>query len=317
MTTPSACTVAVIGAGKMASEHLRAFAGCPGVRMVGIHSRTRSRAEVLANEFRIETVADSVAELYEKTRATLVVVAVPALVTNSVSQECFAFPWTVLLEKPPGYNLRDAETIQAAAAAKGRKVLVGLNRRFFSSTRAALTDLAQYDTPRFIHVQDQQSLEAAASMGHPDVVVQNWMYVNSIHVIDYLRTFGRGSITSVSPVLGWAPHAAAVVVAKVEFDSGDIGLYEGIWRGPGPWAVSITTAEKRWEMRPLEQAAFQVRGERRLQAVDVHPCDGELKPGFRLQAEMAVAAALGQPSDIPTLDEAMPTMRLIQAIFAQ
>ena len=317
MTTQESCVVAIIGAGYMGREHVRAFADVPSVTIAGIHSRTRARAEALADEFGILGVHDSVSELYERTQANLVVVAVPETAANPVSRACFDFPWTVLMEKPPGHNLQDAEEIHSAAVARNRKVLVGLNRRSLSSTRAAMADLAQYDSPRFIHVQDQQNLEEAASYGHPDLVVENWMYANSIHVIDYLRAFGRGRITSVTPVFAWHPKTSQVVVAKIEFDSGDRGLYEGIWRGPGPWAVSVSTPEKRWEMRPLEQAAFQVWGERHLQPVEVHSWDRDFKPGLRLQAEMAVAAALGKPPDTPTLDGAMETMRLISAIFGQ
>jgi len=317
MTGQGTCTVAIIGAGYMARQHIRAFADVPGVTIAGIHSRTRSRAEALAAEFSVPGVYDSVPELRERTQADLVVVAVPETAANLISRACFEFLWTVLMEKPPGYNLRDAEEIQSAATAKSRKVLVGLNRRFLSSTRGALADLAQYGSPRFIHVQDQENLEDAALLGCPDVVVENWMYANSIHVIDYLRVFGRGKITAVEPVSAWNPENPGVVVAKIEFDSGDIGLYEGVWHGPGPWAVSVTTPEKRWEMRPLERAAFQVWGERRLQPVEVHSWDRDFKPGLRLQAEMAVAAALGKPSDSPTLDEAMETMRLINEIFGQ
>ena len=313
MTT---CRVAVIGAGNMAHQHIRAFADIPGVEVAGIYSRTRSRAESLAEQHAIDAVCGSVAELYEKTQAQLAVVAVNVEAMSAVSRTCFEFPWTALLEKPPGYNLADAERVQAAANEKGRRVLVGLNRRFLSSTRAAVADMARQKGPRFIHVHDQEDQEAAASMGHPDAVVENWMYANSIHVIDYLRLFGRGDVVSVTPVVGWSPGRSQVVVAKIDFSSGDVGLYEGIWRGPGPWAVSVSTPEKRWEMRPLEEASFQLSGERYLHRVEVHPWDREFKPGFRLQAEIAVAAAMNKPSESPTLEEAMSTMRLIAAIFA-
>ena len=69
------------------------------------------------------------------------------------------------------------------------------------------------------------------------------------------------------------------------------------------------------EMRPLEEASFQMRGERQMHLAEVHPWDRQFKPGFRLQAEMAVAAALGHPSQCPTLDDAVETMRLIAAIY--
>ena len=40
-------------------------------------------------------------------------------------------------------------------------------------------------------------------------------------------------------------------------------------------------------------------------------------PGFRLQAEKAVAAALGEPSDLPRIAEALATMRLVRAIYGR
>jgi hypothetical protein len=156
---------------------------------------------------------------------------------------------------------------------------------------------------------------AALTAGQPKLVVDNWMYANSIHLIDYFRLFGRGAITSVKPVIPWDPEHPGVVVSEICFDSGDIGLYEGIWNGPGPWAVTVAMPTKRWELRPVEQASFQNRNERRQQIVDPHMWDSQFKPGFRLQAEFAVSAACGGPTDCPTLEDSLQTMRVIQSIF--
>ena len=95
--------VSVIGAGYMAREHIRAFWDIARVKVIGIHSRTRVRAADLASEFDLTEVCNSIAELYDRTRAHLVIVAVPELSTNQVSCECFEFPWAVLIEKPAGY----------------------------------------------------------------------------------------------------------------------------------------------------------------------------------------------------------------------
>jgi predicted dehydrogenase len=315
MGRPEPCRVAVVGAGNMAREHIRAFADVSGVIIAGIHSRTRKRADALAAEYGIPTVCDSVPELFDRTRAGLVVVTVPELAMSAVSRECFRFPWVALLEKPAGYNLADANGICASAREEGRQVFVGLNRRFYSSTRTVRDDLERLERQRFIVVQDQQDQGQAKALGHPKAVVENWMYANSIHVIDYLRVLGRGKITRVEPVVPWDPVRPGVVMARIEFESGDVGLYQGIWNGPGPWAASVTTPEKRWELRPLEQAAFQPRGERRLHPVEAHSWDSEFKPGFRLQADMAVRAACGELSEVPTLEDAFETMLLIGKIF--
>jgi hypothetical protein len=191
---------------------------------------------------------------------------------------------------------------------------VALNRRFLAATLQAKAELAETSAARFIKVQDQQNQSVARGSGHPMEVVRNYMYANSIHTIDYLRVFGRGSITSVDPVLPWDPEHPGAVVCRIAYDSGDVGLYEGMWHAPGPWAVSVTIPGKRWEMRPLEQLTTQELGHPPRSA-EPSPWDTNFKPGFRLQAEAAVASACGRASHAVSLADAVETMRLIARIF--
>ena len=316
MNDSTECRVSIIGAGNMAREHIRAFQDVPGVTVAGIHSRTRERAELLAGEFHIPEVADSVPELYQRTNANLAIVAVDETSVLRVAESCLAFPWRLLLEKPPGLNVEEAKVIRQCAENENRGVVVAFNRRFVSTTMTAARDLATRDEKRFIHVQDQEDSSVAFALGRSQAVADNWMYANSIHLIDYLSVFGRGEIVSVERVVPWEDGKSNVVVAKASFDSGDVGVYQGIWNGPGPWAVSISTPSKRWEFRPLEQGAFQVAGSRATTVLDSDPLDEEFKPGLRRQAEAAVAFALGRPSDAVRLGDALKTMRLVGEIFA-
>ena len=310
-----ACRVAIVGAGYMAGEHIRAFKDA-GAEIVGIHSRTRDRADRLAAEHGIPGVCSSVSQLYEGTGAELVVVTVPELAANQVSQAAFGFPWAVLLEKPAGYDLRDAQAIVEEARSRGSRAFVALNRRFHSSTFAAWQDLLSDEGPKLIQVLDQQDQTVARAAGQPEEVVANWHFANSIHVIDFLRVFGRTPILAVDPVEPWDRERPGVVVSRVRYDNGDIGLYEGIWNGPGPWAAIVTAPSRRWELRPLEQAAVQARGERRLTPIEIESWDTAFKPGLRAQAAAAIAAARHEQSSLPTLEDAFHTMRLIEAIFA-
>jgi predicted dehydrogenase len=310
--------VAIVGAGMMAREHIKAFLDVPGISVAGICNRTRSNAERLAGEFGLRVVADTIAELYSRTRADFAVVAVYETAINTVIKQTLAHPWAILMEKPVGLDLADGEEIVAAARlrpAGSSAVYVGLNRRFLSSTRAALADLADDPYPRFIHVQDQQSLETARQLGHAAGVVRNWMYTNSIHLIDYFHVFGRGEVTEITRIAPWQPDNPGVVLAKLAFAGGDIGLYEGIWNGPGPWACAVTTPRRRWEMRPLERASYQNAGERTLNPVETHSWDNEFKPGLRLQAQRVAEAVCGDAQAV-TLDEGLRTTRLVDAIYA-
>jgi predicted dehydrogenase len=311
-----AIRLAVIGAGYMAREHLRAFSLVPGVSLAGIHSRTEKRARDLAAEFSMPHVCGSIESLYDITQADLVVVAVPIAETQGTLESVFRFPWKVLVEKPAGHDPETAEALCTLAESLGRQAHVALNRRYYASTRRVLAALGQSGERRFVRIQDQEDLEEAARGGYPANILQNWMYANSIHLTDLFRVFCRGEPVLVTNTRPWNPSEPGVVISHIRFDSGDEGLYEGYWNAPGPWSVSIVTPERRWEMRPLEQAFLQERGQRSLQPLELGKDDSECKPGLLAQARDMVAAVRGEAHSIPTLLDALQSMRLTERIFA-
>lgn len=307
--------VAFIGAGYMAREHIKAYKDIEGVELAGIYNRTRDKAQALADEFGIALVADSIDALYDSTRADLVVVAVYETAVEAVAENTFKHPWAIFLEKPPGYTIPLAEKIAGMAQGHGSPVMVGLNRRYLSSTRAVLDSLAQQAGPRVITVFDQQNLDVAKQFNHHDDVIKHWMYANCIHLIDYISLFGRGAVVSVNVLDRWVAHETPVMRALVSFDSGDTAFYQCLWNGPGPWQVSVATPAIRWEMRPLEKATYQLRGEHKLNDVAPHERDSHFKPGLRLQAEQCIKRLRGEAADMPDMQEAMRTMNLIHRIY--
>jgi predicted dehydrogenase len=307
--------VAIIGAGYMAREHILAFRDIPNVSVEGIFSRTRIKAELLAKEFDIEFVCDSITELYEKTYADAVIVAVPVLKTKETVLSALEFPWVQLIEKPIGYNVSEATEILSAFQAAAKVGYAGFNRRFYSSTATVLNDQEINTGKRLICVYDQEDPCAAWEEKRPQEVIDHWMFVNAIHVIDYFRFFGRGEIISVEPVIRWDPKAPLFVAAKLEYSSGDIGMYHAVWGSPGPWAVTVTTQQKRWELRPLEYPSYQMYGSRNLEKVPITQADMDYKAGLHVQAEEMIKAINGQPHSLVTLEDALITMKLIEKIY--
>lgn len=308
--------LAIVGAGTMAVEHARAFKALNGAELVAIHSRTRSRAQSVADEFGIRHVVDSIAEM-AALGAQLVIVAVPELATRGVVETCLKHEWTMLLEKPVGYNLDEAEAIARMFAGSVNPAFVALNRRFYSSFQRIgnALDSAAHER-RFIHVQDQQSYAEARAHRHPEPVVEHFMYANSIHNIDLIRAFGRGSIENINPLMPWKGGDTEVVLAHIAFDSGDAAIYEGLWKGPGPWACSISTPSQRWQMMPLEEATLQKAGERKRETFPRDQVDIDFKPGLLRQAEAVLVAMRGdRDAQVVTFAESLATMRLIHGIF--
>ena len=299
----------------MSLEHIRAFKDLPDVEVAGIFSRTRSKAEALAKEFDIKTVTGSIAELYSQTKADLVIISVPVLKTKEVVLEALEYPWLQLIEKPVGCSVQEAEEILNAFKGKTQKGFAAFNRRFYSSTQTVIQDQAAANATRFITVLDQEDPWVKTQEPKPQQLIDCWMYANSIHLIDYFRLLGRGEIISVIPVIKWDPANPFIVTAQINYESGDTGLYQAVWGAPGPWAVTVTTKEKRWELRPLEQANCQIYGSRNLTTIPVEQVDIDFKAGLRSQAEEAVKAVKGLPNSLVTLEDSLETMKLVRSIY--
>jgi predicted dehydrogenase len=308
--------VAFIGAGNMAFEHIKAFSDIDNVTISGIYSRTRGKAERLAEEFSIPHICNSIKELYEETQSDLVVICVSELSVMEICFEAFKYPWICLIEKPIGYNYEQAKIISIEAEKRGTQVFAAFNRRHFSSTKLLVSELVKSNQKRLIQINDQESLADAEYLGSPSEIIENWMFANSIHLIDYFSILGRGEIISVSPIVQWNKNNPDFVAAIISYSSGDVGMYQAVWNSPGPWSVTVSTPDKRWELRPLEQLSFQEKGSRKLQQTNAHNWDTQFKPGLRLQAEEAVKALNGLPHSLPTIDDSLKSMHLVKKIYS-
>ncbi len=307
--------ISFIGAGYMAEEHVRAFSGIPGVSLRGITSRSLDKAKSLQVKYGIERVCISIDDLYNSTYSDIVVVCVPILSVALVCGEVFKYPWVSLIEKPVGYDLNQAVQVMSLAERYKHVAYIALNRRHYSSTLSVLDQVSKVDGVRLVNVYDQESPVEALKAGQDPLVVKNWMYANSIHLIDYFNIFCRGELLSVEPVIRWNPENPFLNMAKLNYSSGDIGIYQAVWNAPGPWAVQVVTHNKRWELKPLEQGYFQLNNSRVLEAIAQSSSDIEFKPGLRLQAENLLRAIKGENNSLPTLAQGMKTMRLIKMLY--
>ena len=307
--------VAFIGAGYMASEHLRAFAACPDVQLVGIHSRSAARAHELAAAYPGLEVCFTIDELHARTAADLVVVAVPELACLPVCEQAFRYDWTLLIEKPVGHTLAEARQIEQLAATHTAQAYVALNRRFYGSTLQFQQALQPIEAPRLVTILDQEDPAAALAAGQPPEVVRHWMFANSIHLIDYFSLLCRGEHLDSQVLTPWKPDAPGPVIAQLRFSSGDIGLYQAVWNAPGPWCVAVSTPSLRAELRPIEQLGLQHAGSRQVQFQPADPLDQQFKPGLLRQAQAVIQAARGEVTALPTLAEANRSMALVASIY--
>jgi predicted dehydrogenase len=306
--------LAFIGAGYMTREHIIAFSRFENVELVGVHSRPGEKLDSLLKDYPYLTYYPTIKDLHLSTKADAVVISVPELATKAICESAFKYSWISMIEKPVGYCLEEAEYISNLAKKLRHKSFIALNRRHYAATSQALSCFNNDYGARFIRVQDQENLIAAKDAGQPDKILENWMFANSIHIIDYLLLFGRGSVEKVHKLVKWDPKNPRLVLAKIKFSSGDIGLYEGVWNGPSPWSVSIKTQKNMIELRPLESGRIWNARDRKFDKF-IHLEDQLSKPGLFNQAKKLLEACSGVQNDLPSLEEGLKTMKLTHEIY--
>ena len=73
----------------------------------------------------------------------------------------------------------------------------------------------------------------------PQPIKKNWMYANSIHLIDYSNIFVEEKLYLHQKIfLVWIKGKIITFIAK--YNSGDKLIYNALWNIPGPWSVIIS-----------------------------------------------------------------------------
>lgn len=202
--------IGVVGVGSIGQHHARILAAEPRAELVGIFDTDRERAAKVAAQFGT-VVADSLEALLRDSDA--ISVAVPTPAHAEVGEQCLAAGCDIMIEKPLGASVADAERLIAAAASASKLLQVGHVERFNPAVEALLP---RVDKPGFIEIHRlgtfvERSLEV-------DVIADLM-----IHDIDIMHALVAGEVTDVRavgmPVLS---DEIDIANARLELSSGCI-----------------------------------------------------------------------------------------------
>ena len=311
--------VGVIGAGLMGETHLRAYAASPGVRIVGLATRTPARAAELSQMFPIEATFSDARELIDQAKPDAV--SVTTAEHEHVVPTCYALERNVgvLLEKPIASNIEDAEQI-ARAARSSRAVLIPAHiLRFALPYRALHAEITGGRIGKVVGIaaRRDRNRQIADHYGHVHPAL-----LTAVHDIDLILWLTRSKVISVRalehrdsdrehPDLIWA-------LAKLE--SGVIATISTAYLHPADGPVA--TSDR-----------FEVYGTSGVAAVDLSvpvfsvntspvfipdwllgPSDGSGAFGTEV-AHFCDCVRSGRPSDVVTIGDALEGIRTATAMI--
>ena len=138
--------IAVVGVGHLGRHHARVAAQLPGATCIGVLDHHAGRADEVAREFGLSTLASPEAVAGA---AEAVILATPTVTHAELALFYLERGLDVLVEKPLAATLEDADAVLAAARAAGRIVAVGHVERHNPAIEAAM---ALVPRPAFLEV---------------------------------------------------------------------------------------------------------------------------------------------------------------------
>lgn len=317
-TTATEVRLGVIGAGRIAVQHLDVLQAVPGAHVVGITSRTRSRADDLAARYRIDGVFDSPDEMVGKARPDALLVLVSAGAICDVTHAAIGHGLPLFIEKPAGLTPAETERLAQYAKFRGVATMVGYNRRYYSIFREGLEIIRRHGPLMAVMIEGHERIAAVRATGrHPDAVLAGWLYANGTHTVDLLRFFG-GEVTQAHCLAHrYEEPLGDQFAAIMEFDSGAMGEYSSHWLSPGGWRATLCGRGVTVEFKPLEAGRW-TDAAGKVHEIAPSEQDRRFKPGFYGQMEAFCNLARGGAPAWPLqdLEGAHRTMRLAERMAA-
>ena len=194
----------------------------------------------------------------------------------------------ILVEKPGGLNVDEIRSVYKQTKKRNAEVYVAYNRRFYASTLKAQEIIREDGGVRSFHFEFTEWSHEIVKIKKAPGVKENWLLVNSSHVID-LAFFLCGKPKEISCYVGgeldWHPSGSIFTGAGIS-EKDALFSYQADWGAPGRWSVEVLTRKHRLIFRPLEELKVQNIGAVHIEDVEIdNRLDKEYKPGLYKQVE--------------------------------
>lgn len=302
--------VLLVGSGNVAREHYKAFSCFDQFKFVGVVARNKKKLSKFSSDLKISYFSNNLEEAHLRLQPDLVIVATSITSTYKICCKLTNYKSVIFVEKPLGYNYIETKKLFHLFKLKRKKVFIALNRRNYVSTRKIQRDIDNKVGQRVVIANDQSILKNLNNK-FPKKIIKNYMYANSIHLIDYFSIFCRGKLKNIRTFnkFNKKPY---FVNSKLYFSSGDVGIYSAIYDRESPWYVSIFVGKTIYILKPLEK----ISSNSKLSKIKIKFADDKkFKPGFKLQASEVLNYFKKVSYNLVDYEKYFESVKLINKIY--
>lgn len=303
--------ICIIGAGYMAKEYLKVLKS-KKIICDGIFSRTKIKCINLKKKFNIKKIYNSIDEINSCNKIKYLIIAVNEISVFEIVKKLKLNKYIILCEKPVGINLNESIKIFKILKKKQKNFFVALNRRFYSSTIKAKKLVENFPGKRFLQINDQQFQRSKNS-----IINKNYMYCNSVHLIDYINFFIRGRIKKVKYINQMKYKKFSKTIVQMTFTSGDEVIYHCVWNGPGAWSINIYQKKQRCELKPLEVLNYEKIHKYNLKRKIFRKTANDInfKPGINIMVKEFLKSIKKKSHQLTSFEDYLKTVKIIKKIY--
>ena len=89
------------------------------------------------------------------------------------------------------------QTLKIKSLYKNKNLFVALNRRYLSAVVKSKKIIDKINEIKFFSFYDQENTIKAKKNGHKKDTIKNWMYANSIHMVDLINFYVDSKIKNI------------------------------------------------------------------------------------------------------------------------
>jgi predicted dehydrogenase len=223
--------VAIIGAGGIASVHLPSLAEMDDVQIVAVCDIIESRAAKQADLYHIPRVYTLYKEMLaaEAGRCDAVFSLVEPGNLFHVAWNCLNAGFPTFMEKPPGINLYQCQSLARKSEESGLPLQVGFNRRHIPVVRQVKDIMEDSTTINLVEGCFYKYGSAAFDLGSVSSFESD-----VVHAVDLVRWLAGGTAEAAATVAGSSDEPVLNRWSSViRFDNGVTGVVKGNYRTGG------------------------------------------------------------------------------------
>jgi predicted dehydrogenase len=256
---------AVIGAGNMGRNHIRAYADLETVELVGVADADRDAVRRATRSYRV-SIYDDYRELLDDQRPDLVSVAVPTEFHASVACETLGRGIHTLVEKPLALTTAEGQRIIDTATQNGAQLMVGHIERFNPAIVELQRRLAQQELGRVFQVHARRLSPFPQRVRDVGVVLDL-----ATHDIDIMRYLVGSEVERAYAETERKAHANCedLLSGLLRFGNGVVGVLDVNWLTPtkvrqlsvtgegGMYLVDYLTQDVYWYKNSSQPAGWE------------------------------------------------------------